>query len=80
MANNNKIISISCGNLHSLFIDKYQRLLVSGYNFSGQCGISSTIEPRNNIMDEYEPSTSLETVDYDENIGWNEFIEPDSEE
>merc|ERR1719251_669845 len=36
--NNDKIISISCGKLHSLFINERHELLVCGYNYCGQCG------------------------------------------
>eukprot|EP01084_Bolivina_argentea_P254596 428037_1 len=39
--NNNKIIAIATGKLHSLFIDTKKRLLVCGYNYCGQLGINN---------------------------------------
>jgi len=82
MANDIKIRAISCGSLHSLFIDESRRLLVCGYNYSGQCGIES-------VGDGYEVNSESDTSstnkmdffsDNDANYGFGGFMDSDSEE
>eukprot|EP01084_Bolivina_argentea_P006697 12685_1 len=61
---NDKIKAISCGKLHSLFINKYGKLLVCGYNYCGQLGIIPT---------DYSEDTAA-NIDSD-----SEYIDSDSD-
>merc|ERR1712154_680081 len=91
--NNDKIISISCGKLHSLFINERHELLVCGYNYCGQCGYNQNediLEEEKEDVDgdqiEYESmSRSPDTInmnhnDNDHGIIWDDSEYDDSED
>eukprot|EP01084_Bolivina_argentea_P120081 212863_1 len=75
--NNDKIISIECGKLHTLFINNKNELLVCGYNYSGQLGIKNdfTLSMSNewasdSDSDSDDENSFSETDDDDTDFEW----------